>query len=154
MTDDTLTTALAGLFDRASDSFGICVLELQPAQLLSVVQRLHSEFGFRLLLDITAVDHVARQPRFDVVYHLLSPQHKKRVRLKLQVPEDAPNVPTLTTIFGAARFIERETHDMYGIKFEGNKDLRPILLYEGFVSHPLRKDYSMELEQPIVPYRK
>jgi NADH-quinone oxidoreductase subunit C len=60
----------------------------------------------------------------------------------------------LTTLFGSARFIERETHDMYGIKFEGNGDLRPILLYEGFVGHPLRKDYPMELEQPIVPYRK
>jgi len=62
-------------------------------------------------------------------------------------------VPTLTTLFGSARFLEREAHEMFGIRFEGNADLRPILLYEGFVGHPLRKDYPMEREQPIVEYR-
>ena len=103
---------------------------------------------------LTAVDHPTRQPRFDVVYHFMSAQHRSRIRLKLQVSEEAPVVPTLTGLFGAARFMEREVHDMYGIRFEGNADLRPILLYEGFVGHPLRKDYPMEQEQPIVPYRK
>jgi NADH-quinone oxidoreductase subunit C len=49
--------------------------------------------------------------------------------------------------------MERECHDMYGIVFRGNPDLRPILLYEGFVGHPLRKDYPKQLEQPLVPYR-
>jgi NADH-quinone oxidoreductase subunit C len=154
MTDDTLTAALAGLFDSAHNSHGMCVLELQASQLLPAVQRLHQELGFRLLLDVTAVDHLARQPRFDVVYHLLNVQQKTRVRLKVQVSEENPEVPTLTTLFGSARFLERETHEMYGIKFQGNGDLRPILLYEGFVGHPLRKDYPMEREQPIVPYRK
>ncbi len=154
MFEDTVCTALAGQIDRSWDSFGMRVLELQPAQLQAVVQRLHGEFGFTLFLDVTAVDYPARQPRFDVVYHFMNPHHKRRIRLKLQVPEEAPVVPTLTTLFGSARYMERETHDMYGIKFEGNDDLRPILLYEGFVGHPLRKDYPMEQEQPIVPYRK
>jgi NADH-quinone oxidoreductase subunit C len=63
-------------------------------------------------------------------------------------------VASLTGLYGSARFMEREAHDMYGIEFTGNDDLRPILLYEGFVGHPLRKDYAMEMEQPIVPYRK
>jgi NADH-quinone oxidoreductase subunit C len=70
------------------------------------------------------------------------------------VPESEPAVPTLTTLYGSARFLEREAHDMYGIEFTGNADLRPILLYEGFVGHPLRKDYAMEAEQPIVTYRQ
>lgn len=154
MNHDTLATALAPLIDRSWESFGMPVLELQVAQLLPLVQRLRSEFGFALFLDVTAVDHPARQPRFDVVYHFMSAQHRSRVRLKLQVSEDKPVVPTLTGFFGSARFMEREVHDMYGIRFEGNADLRPILLYEGFVGHPLRKDYPMEQEQPIVPYRK
>jgi NADH-quinone oxidoreductase subunit C len=154
MTDDTLTTALAPLITRSWFSFGMPVLELQVAKLMPLVQRLRTEFGFTLFLDVTAVDHPTRQPRFDVVYHFMSAQHRSRIRLKLQVSEEAPVVPTLTGLFGAARFMEREVHDMYGIRFEGNADLRPILLYEGFVGHPLRKDYPMEQEQPIVPYRK
>ena len=75
-------------------------------------------------------------------------------RVKTRVPADIPTVDTLAPLYGAARFAERECHDMYGIVFRGNDDLRPILLYEGFVGHPLRKDYPMEREQPIVPYRK
>ena len=70
------------------------------------------------------------------------------------MPEDRPAVASLTALYGSARFMEREAHEMYGIEFTGNADLRPILLYEGFVGHPLRKDYPMEMEQPIVTYRK
>lgn len=157
MIDDTLATKLAPLIQRSWSSFGMPVLELDVEQLIPVVQRLRAEFGFALFLDVTAVDHPARQPRFDVVYHFLSVPHRSRVRLKLQVGaggEQAPVVPTLTGLYGSARFMEREVHDMYGIRFEGNADLRPILLYEGFVGHPLRKDYPMEREQPIVAYRK
>jgi NADH-quinone oxidoreductase subunit C len=161
MIDDTLATRLATtlgpLVQRSWSSFGMPVLELDVEQLIPVVQRLRAEFGFALFLDVTAVDHPARQPRFDVVYHFLSVPHRSRVRLKLQVGaggEQAPVVPTLTGLYGSARFMEREVHDMYGIRFEGNADLRPILLYEGFVGHPLRKDYPMEHEQPIVAYRK
>ena len=124
-----------------------------PAQLLPLVTRLHADFGFDLLLDITAVDHPQRTPRFDVVLHLLASGHRTRIRLKTQVAEAAPVLPTLTGLYGAARFLEREAHEMYGIVFDGNADLRPILLYEGFVGHPLRKDYPMDREQPIVPYR-
>ena len=78
----------------------------------------------------------------------------QRIRLKVPLAEEAPVLPTLTGLYGSARFMEREVHEMYGVRFDGNDDLRPILLYEGFEGHPLRKDYPMELEQPIVPYRK
>jgi len=77
----------------------------------------------------------------------------QRLRLKTRVPEDAPEVDSLVNWYAAAAFMERECHDMYGIKFRGNADLRPILLYEGFVGHPLRKDYPKQQEQPLVPYR-
>lgn len=139
---------------RTWDSHGMLVLDIEPAQLLAVVDALKGEFGFALFLDVTAIDYPERQPRFEVVYHFLAPAQMQRVRLKLQVGAEAPEVPTLTGHYGSARFMEREVHDMYGIRFAGNADLRPILLYEGFEGHPLRKDYAMEHEQPIVPYRK
>ncbi len=152
--DDAITHGLGSLVGRAWHSFGMLVLDIAPQNLVPVVERLRTGFGFALFLDVTAVDHPGREPRFDVVYHLLSPQGRKRVRLKTVATEQDPVVPTLTGLFGSARYMEREAHDMYGIRFAGNEDLRPILLYEGFEGHPLRKDYPMEREQPIVPYRK
>ena len=89
-----------------------------------------------------------------MVWHFYSTAHKVRVRLKARVSAASPAVPSLTPLYGSAAFMERECHDMYGIVFEGNADLRPILLYEGFVGHPLRKDYPKEREQPLVPYRE
>jgi NADH-quinone oxidoreductase subunit C len=152
---DNITTDLHGLYERAWDSHGMLVLDTTPARLLEVVDRLKDRFGFTLFLDVTAVDWLGRrEPRFDVVYHFLCPSAMKRVRLKLALSEDELEVPTLTGRYGSARYMEREAHEMYGVRFAGNEDLRPILLYEGFEGHPLRKDYPMEREQPIVPYRK
>jgi NADH-quinone oxidoreductase subunit C len=151
---ESIVTRLGPSCLRTWDSHGMLVLDLEPAQLLGVVDALKHEFGCALFLDVTAIDYPERTPRFEVVYHFLSPAHMQRVRLKLAVDEQTPEVPTLTGHYGAARYMEREVHDMYGIRFAGNADLRPILLYEGFEGHPLRKDYAMEHEQPIVPYRK
>ena len=154
MPDDALITALHGLIDRSETSFGMLVLEVRVEKILPLVQRLRGEHGFELFLDVTAIDHVRRSPRFDVVYHFYSRRLNRRVRLKTAVSEERPVVPTLTALYGSARYMERELHDMYGIVADGNDDLRPILLYEGFSGHPLRKDYAMDAEQPIVPYRE
>jgi len=129
------------------------MLVLPPSELLKTVRQLEAEFSFDLLLDVTAVDWPMQKPRFEVVYHLYSTTNHVRVRVKTRVPEEDPSVDSLVTLYGSARFAERECHDMYGIVFRGNPDLRPILLYEGFVGHPLRKDYPIELEQPLVRYR-
>jgi len=134
-------------------SHGIDVVTLAPDKLLAAVGRLKMELGFDLLLDITAVDWPERTPRFDVVYHFYSTAHHVRVRVKTTVSESDPTVDSLVPLYGSAGFMERECHDMYGIVFRGNGDLRPILLYEGFVGHPLRKDYDKLDEQPLVPYR-
>ena len=138
---------------EASLSHGMLVVVVPPADLLGTVRRLKSEFAFDLFLDVTAVDWSKRTPRFDVVYHFYSTTHMIRVRLKTRVPEEEPMVDSLISLYGSANFMERECHDMYGIVFRGNPDLRPILLYEGFVGHPLRKDYPKLQEQPLVPYR-
>lgn len=154
MTYASITTSLKDLYERSGDSFGMLVLELRRENLLTLVTRLKVEFGFDLFLDCTAVDYPHREPRFDVVYHFYGSGHNGRIRLKVQVPEADPVVPTLTRLYGSARFMEREVHEMYGIGFAGNDDLRPILLYEGFEGHPLRKDYPIDREQPLVDYRK
>jgi len=153
MFNETLRNSLSDLYERSWDSFGMLVLELPVANILSLVTRLKREYTFDLLLDVTGVDYPEREPRFDVVYHLYSSRHGKRIRLKTNVSEAEPLVPTLTGLYSSARYIERELNEMYGIKSIGNADLRPILLYEGFAGHPLRKDYPIDLEQPIVEYR-
>jgi len=129
------------------------VLVVPPSAVLDTARRLASEFAFDLLLDVTAVDWPQRAPRFDVVYHFYSTRHLMRVRLQTGVPAAEPVVDSLVSLYGSARFMERECRDMYGIVFRGNADLRPILLYEGFEGHPLRKDYPKLQEQPLVPYR-
>lgn len=128
-------------------------LDVAAADLVATAARLKDE-GFDLLVDVTAVDWPGREPRFDVVYHFYSTTTFLRARVKARVPESGPVIDSLTALYGAAGFMERECHDMYGIVFRGNPDLRPILLYEGFEGHPLRKDYPIGREQPIVPYRE
>ncbi len=144
---------LAQQFVTAERAHGVLVLHLEPSALLPVVQRLRDEFAFDLFLDVTAVDWPDAPLRFEVVHHFYSTTHKVRVRLKQRVSAAEPMVDSLIGLYGSAGFMERECHDMYGITFRGNHDLRPILLYEGFVGHPLRKDYPKQREQPLVPYR-
>ena len=130
------------------------VLTIAPGEILATARRLKDEEGYDLLLDVTAVDWPAGKPRFEVVYHFYSTRHFTRVRVKTRVEEAQPAVDSLTALYGSALFMERECHDMYGIAFRGHPDLRPILLYEGFQGHPLRKDYPIGRELPLVKYRK
>jgi NADH-quinone oxidoreductase subunit C len=144
---------LAGVAREAAVAHGVLALLVEPADLLEVVRALRDRFAFDLFLDVTAVDWPEREPRFDVVWHFYSTREFVRVRVKTRVPAADPTVDTLVPMYGSARYMERECHEMYGIVFRGNDDLRPILLYEGFEGHPLRKDYPKQKEQPLVPYR-
>ena len=150
---DALHRELVPAAGPATLSHGAFVLQLAPDELLPTVRRLRDEFGFDVFLDVTAVDWPADALRFEVVHHFYSTAHKVRVRLKTRVAVENPIVDSLCALYGSAAFTERECHDMYGIGFRGNFDLRPILLYEGFSGHPLRKDYPKTREQPLVPYR-
>jgi NADH-quinone oxidoreductase subunit C len=153
------------LFGRIQAQFPVVPLESGIAHgilwflvaredLTPVVRALQQNFGCDLYLDVTAVDWPQRQPRFDVVHHFYSTRDHMRVRIKTRVDDADPTVDSLTAFYGSARYMERECHEMYGIVFRGNDDLRPLLLYEGFVGHPLRKDYPKRQEQPLIPYRK
>ncbi len=151
---DSIASQLDRLATSSSVSHGTLVVEIAPTQLIGLAQTLKSACKFDMLLDITAIDWPSRQPRFDVVWHFYSTTHRVRVRVKTQVAESDPVVESLTSMYGSAGFLERECHEMYGIRFNGNADLRPILLYEGFVGYPLRKDYPKLGEQPLVQYRE
>ncbi len=97
---------------------------------------------FVCFIDLCGVDYPAREKRFDVVYHLLSPYQNSRIRLKVQTDEDTP-VPSAVELFPAANWFEREAFDLYGILFSGHPDLRRILTDYGFSGYPLRKDFPM-----------
>jgi NADH-quinone oxidoreductase subunit C len=97
---------------------------------------------FKMLVDVTAVDHPERDERFDVVYHLLSMKHNQRVRVKLAVGEEVP-VESATAVYNSAGWYEREVWDLYGVFFANHPDLRRILTDYGFEGHPLQKDFPL-----------
>ncbi len=97
---------------------------------------------FKMLMDICGVDYPERARRFDVVYNFLSLHHNQRVRVKLEADEDMP-VPSVTGVFPAADWFEREVWDLFGVFFSGHPDLRRILTDYGFEGHPLRKDFPL-----------
>lgn len=94
------------------------------------------------IVDITAVDWPGRERRFDVVYHLLSPKHNVRVRVKIEVDEGDP-VDSIIGVYPGADWFEREAYDLYGVLFTGHPDMRRLLTDYGFEGHPLRKDFPL-----------
>lgn len=125
---------------------------VQASRLVGVMQRLRDDEGlaFEMLTDVTAVDHLGREPRFEMVYHLYSVSRNHRLRIKVPVPETPAEVDSLVPVWPSADWMEREVWDLYGIRFRGHPDLRRVLLYDGFEGHPLRKDYPKERRQPLV----
>jgi len=119
---------------------------------LATVQALTEE-GFVMVVDVTAVDYLERPPRelppsivpqrFEVVVNMLAMKPPRRIRLRLQVPEGAPEVPSLFSLYPGTEAMEREVFDLMGIRFTDHPDLTRILLPEEWEGHPLRKDYAM-----------
>jgi NADH-quinone oxidoreductase subunit C len=125
---------------------------IRPESLTKIIDFLKKDprLQFNILVDITAVDYLERKPRFDVVYHLLSLPHNRRLRLKVPLPEGEVALNSLTPWWGAADWLEREVWDMFGIRFTGHPNLKRILMYEEFQGHPLRKDYPIRKRQPRI----
>jgi len=99
---------------------------------------------FNFLSDITSVDWYPSDPRFEVIYHLLSIPNKERVRLKVRLNNESPVVESLTSVWPGANFFEREVFDLFGIRFTGHPYLRRIMMPEDWEGYPLRKDYPVE----------
>jgi len=120
----------------------ICVVVARE-KVAEVARHLKDREDFKYCVDVTAVDWKKRDPRFDVVYHFYSFSKNDRIRVKCGVA-DGEEVPSIAEVFLSANWSERETWDMYGIRFSGHPDLRRILTWEGFNGHPLRKDFPLE----------
>jgi NADH-quinone oxidoreductase subunit C len=99
---------------------------------------------FNFLSDVTCVDWYPSEPRFEVIYHLLSIPKKERVRLKVRLNNDSPALESVTAVWPAANYFEREVFDLFGIRFTGHPYLRRIQMPENWEGHPLRKDYPVE----------
>jgi NADH-quinone oxidoreductase subunit C len=128
-------------FSVDRDELTVCA---RADQIIRVVKFLRddSQCQFRQLIDICGVDYPDRPSRFDIVYHFLSHKHNQRVRVKVQADQDMP-VPSLTGVFSAAGWFERECWDMYGVMFSNHPDLRRLLTDYGFQGFPLRKDFPL-----------
>lgn len=103
-----------------------------------------AQLQYDFLADVTCVDWYPNEPRFEVVYHLLSIPNKKRVRLKVQLSGDDSSVDSLTPIWPSANYFEREVFDLFGIRFNEHPNQVRILMPENWDGHPLRKDYPVE----------
>jgi NADH-quinone oxidoreductase subunit C len=111
--------------------------------------------GFDYLLDLTSIDHFGSEPRWEVACELYSMSEGRHLRLKYSMNENEPEAPTLTDIWPAADWHEREAYDMMGIRFKGHPDLRRILMWDGYPHYPLRKDFPLEglpTDVPLVAF--
>jgi NADH-quinone oxidoreductase subunit C len=111
--------------------------------------------GFSILVDLVPVDLFPRKPRFEISYLLLNPgsgTDASRLRLKVRVAGEDPRLPTLSGVWAAANWAEREAFDFYGIQFDGHPDLRRILMPEDWEGYPMRKDYPGQIKAPVKTY--
>jgi NADH-quinone oxidoreductase subunit C len=139
---ETIQSALGSAVIGFSLARGELTLEAQPAEILKVMVHLNRDADFKILVDVCGNDWPQRAKRFDVVYHLLSLTRNARVRVKAQVGE-GESVASISGVYPAAGWFEREAFDMYGIAFDGHPDMRRLLTDYGFSGYPLRKDFPL-----------
>jgi NADH-quinone oxidoreductase subunit C len=107
---------------------------------------------FEVLVEVTAADYFPRDPRFEIVYHLLSIARNARLRLKVRAG-DGESVPTVQDVWRSAGWLEREVWDMFGVVFDGHPDLRRLLMPDDWEGHPQRKDYPVQIRKPAQTYQ-
>ena len=141
---EQLVAALPLANVSASLARGELTLHVDAAQIVAVLTYLRDDPACQFInfIDLCGVDYPARDMRFEVVYHLLSPRLNQRIRVKVAADETSA-VPSIMDVFPAANWFEREAYDLYGILFAGHPDLRRILTDYGFEGHPLRKDFPL-----------
>ena len=128
-------------FDRDELTVWIAREQIVPA---CVFLRDHPDLTFNMLSDVTAVDWYPSEPRFEVVYQLLSIPRKSRLRVKVKLASDQTRIGSVISVWQSCNFFEREVFDLFGIEFEGHPFLKRIMMPEDWKGHPLRKDYPVE----------
>jgi NADH-quinone oxidoreductase subunit C len=141
---DKASAAMPGAVIESTFAFGELTVTVDPGRVLDVLKFLRDEPAaqFVSIIDISGADYPAREKRFDIVYHLLSPRLNRRIRIKTMTDEETP-IASATAIWPGADWFEREIYDLFGILFVGHPDLRRLLTDYGFDGHPLRKDFPM-----------
>ena len=134
---------VSSILDVNREGFEMSVV-VERSKIVDVLSYLRDQknLAFKQLTDICGVDYLEREERFEVVYHLLSYRYNLRLRLKVTADEES-FVPSVSKVYSAANWYEREVWDLYGVKFEGHDDLRRILTDYDFDGHPLRKDFPL-----------
>lgn len=138
----------------SADADATPALWVSAAHIVPVCLALRDTPGLEFVAfsNVTAVDyHPKRAPRFDVVYHVVSPHRRTRLRLKVQLGLDEP-IASVTSVWAGAGWCEREVYDLFGIVFEGHADLRRLMMTEDWVGHPLRKDYPVQVRKDAQTY--
>ena len=139
---DSVKAAIGSAFVEGFEKVGEVSITVTRDSVADVLTTLRDDFAYQQLMEIAGVDYPERAERFDVVYHLLSVTKNHRLRVRVTTDEATP-VPTVTGVYPAAGWLEREIFDMYGVVFSGHADLRRILTDYGFVGHPFRKDFPL-----------
>ena len=157
MDSQAIITTLAGFVPGAAYEAGASVdfatIYVPADRLLETSSALRDtpSLRFTALVEITVADYFPRDPRFEVVYHLLSIPNRQRLRLKVRVGETG-SVPTVQGVWPSAGWLEREVWDMFGVGFDGHPDLRRLLMPDDWEGHPLRKDYPVQIRKPAQTY--
>jgi NADH-quinone oxidoreductase subunit C len=137
-----VTAALGDALLETKDAVGEVSFTVRRQSLLDVCRTLRDDFEYQQLMEIAGVDYPQRAERFEVVYHLLSLTRNHRIRVRVATDEDMP-VPSVTSLWPVAGWLEREVFDLFGVIFDGNDDLRRILTDYGFRGFPFRKDFPL-----------
>lgn len=135
--------ALADLAVTSSDAFGELTIEVAPANIVETMRRLKSQLQYERISTVTGVDHFPLEPRFEVVYHLQSVARKQRIRIKARLSGADPEIETICSVYRGADWYERETFDLFGIRFLGHPNLTRIMMPADWEGFPLRKDYPV-----------
>jgi NADH-quinone oxidoreductase subunit C len=154
---DSFSKSFGEKIQNKTEFRGETTFTIAASDLREIAEFCREELSFDYLIDVTSIDNFGEEPRFEIVYHLYSMAHGVHLRLKLNVPEEANAVDTISDIWPTANWHEREAYDMMGIKFNGHPDLRRILMWEGYPYFPLRKDFPLEglpSEMPDVAFTK
>jgi NADH-quinone oxidoreductase subunit C len=154
---ETLTPLVPNASYEVGKSVDFPTINVPGDRLLATCMALRDapSLRFNVLIEVTAADYLPREPRFEVVYHLLSIPNRLRLRLKVRVAGAAAGegvVPTVQSVWPAAAWPEREVWDMFGIVFEGHGDLRRLLMPEDWEGHPARKDYPVQIRKAAQTY--
>jgi NADH-quinone oxidoreductase subunit C len=147
----TLEQAVPGAAFETAASVDLQTTVFVPSErVVEIAQALRDrpDLRFAFLAELTAVDFWPREPRFELVYLLVSIEHRLRLRMKVRLPGADPHVGTVSGVWPAANWLEREVWDMFGIAFDGHPDPRRLLMPEDWEGYPLRKDFPVQIRRP------